>query len=166
MVELGIESCENQTLQQINRGHTFEDSALAIEKLAKWGIHNCAHLILGLPGEDREIILKQAKVISGLPVENIKLHQLQIHSNTQMSIQYKKDPGSFHNYSVEEFVELIVDYLELLRPSIIVERFVSESPANLLIAPNWGIKNHVFVAKVEKRLKERDTWQGRLSQSG
>jgi radical SAM protein (TIGR01212 family) len=162
MVELGVESCENPTLQHINRGHTFEESVLALEKLTKYGIHNCAHLILGLPGEGRETILRQARVVSGLPVENIKLHQLQIHRGTLMASQYESDPGNFHNYSVEEFVELVIDYIELLRPSIIIERFVSESPAKLLIAPNWGLKNHEFVAKVEKRLKERDTWQGRL----
>jgi radical SAM protein (TIGR01212 family) len=163
MVELGIESCENHTLRLINRCHTFEESVLAIEMLAQRGIHNCAHLILGLPGEDKDTILRQAKVISGLPVENIKLHQLQIHRNTLMALQYERDPANFHNYSVDEFVELVIDYIELLRPSIIIERFVSESPAELLIAPNWGIKNHEFVAKVEKRLKERDTWQGKLA---
>jgi len=162
MVELGIESCENETLQKINRGHTFEESALAIEKLSQRGLHSCAHLILGLPGEDRDTILRQAQVISRLPVENIKLHQLQIHAGTQMAIEYEKDSSNFHHYTVEEFIELVIDYIELLRPSIIIERFVSESPAKLLIAPNWGIKNYEFVAKVEKRLKERDTWQGRL----
>jgi len=162
MVELGIESCENKTLQQINRGHTFEESAWAVEQLARRGIHSCAHLILGLPGEDRDTILRQAKTISGLPVENIKLHQLQIHAGTRMALEYEKDPSIYHNYSVDEFVELVIDYTELLRPTIIIERFVSESPAELLIAPNWGLKNYEFVAKVEKRLKERDTWQGRL----
>jgi radical SAM protein (TIGR01212 family) len=162
MIELGIESCENQTLKLINRGHTFEESVLAIEKIAQRGIHNCAHLILGLPGENQDTILRQAQVISSLPVENIKLHQLQIHRGTLMALQYEHDPGNFHNYSVDEFVELVIDYIELLRSSVIIERFVSESPAELLIAPNWGIKNHEFVAKVEKRLKERNTWQGRL----
>ncbi|HNW49618.1 MAG TPA: TIGR01212 family radical SAM protein [Prolixibacteraceae bacterium] len=161
MVELGIESCENQTLQQINRGTTFEESARAIEQLAERGIHRCAHLILGLPGEERETILKQARTISELPIENIKIHQLQIHADTLMAKEYLKNPELFHIYSVNEFIELVIDYIELLRPSIIIERFVSESPADLLIAPNWGLKNYEFVAKVEKRLKERDTWQGK-----
>jgi uncharacterized protein len=162
MVEIGVESCENHTLEMINRGHTFEDSAIAIEKLATRNIHNCAHLILGLPGEDRNTLLNQAKIISTLPVENIKLHQLQIHKETAMAIQYKQQPELFELYpSATDFVELIVDYIELLRPSIIIERFVSESPAKLLIAPNWGIKNFEFVAKVERRLIERDSWQGK-----
>jgi radical SAM protein (TIGR01212 family) len=163
MVEIGVESCENSSLKQINRGHTFEESARAIENIASRNIHNCAHLILGLPGEDREIILKQAKTISSLPVENIKLHQLQIHRGTAMAIQYREHPKLFELYpSAADFVELIVDYIELLRPTIVIERFVSESPAKLLIAPDWGVKNFEFVAKVERRLTERDTWQGRL----
>jgi uncharacterized protein len=165
MIELGIESCENQTLQQINRKITFEESARSIEQLAERRIHNCAHLILGLPGENRETILKQAHIISELPVENIKMHQLQIHANTQMAIQYQKNPELFRIYSIDEFIEMVIDYIELLRPSIIIERFVSESPAELLIAPNWGLKNYEFVAKIEKRLEERGTWQGRLWKS-
>jgi len=165
MVELGVESCENDTLARINRGHTFEESVAAIEALAARSIHNCAHLILGLPGENRSVILNQARKISALPVENIKLHQLQIHRDTVMAHQYVTHPGQFDIYdSAADFVELIVDYVELLRPSIVIERFVSESPAKLLIAPDWGIKNFEFVAKVEKRLAERDTWQGRLYQ--
>jgi len=163
MVELGVESCENDTLARINRGHTFEESVAAIEALAARSINNCAHLILGLPGENRSVILNQARKISALPVENIKLHQLQIHRDTVMAHQYVTHPGQFDIYdSAADFVELIVDYVELLRPSIVIERFVSESPAKLLIAPDWGIKNFEFVAKVEKRLAERDTWQGRL----
>ena len=163
MVEIGIESCENTTLEMINRGHTFEDSEKAINLLYEAGIHSCAHLILGLPGEDRKTILRQAQVISRLPVENLKLHQLQIHRDTLMARQYERTPEIFNIYkTADEYIELVIDYIELLRPSIIIERFVSESPDEFLIAPNWGIKNFEFVAKVEKRLKERNTWQGKF----
>jgi len=163
MVELGIESCENSSLQLINRGHTFEESVVAIENLSKFGIHNCAHMIVGLPGESKETILKQPQLLSKLPIENLKLHQLQIQRGTVMAKQYAEHPEWFSIYeNVNDYVEIVVDYLELLKPEIIVERFVSSSPANLLIAPGWGLKNFEFVAKVEKRLKERDTWQGKL----
>jgi len=104
----------------------------------------------------------QARVISQLPVKNLKLHQLQIHKGTVMAKQFRDHPEQFDLYSAEEYIELVVDYLELLNPSIIVERFISQAPADLLIAPKWGLKNFEFVAKVEKRLAERDTWQGRL----
>jgi hypothetical protein len=148
-------------LQLINRGHTFSESVWAVEETAKRGINNCAHLILGLPGETRADWLEQAKIISKLPVKNLKLHQMQIHRKTLMEKQFKENPNQFHIFSVEEYIELVVDYLELLNPEIIVERFVSEAPSEMVLAPKWGLKNFEFVAKVEKRLKDRDTWQGR-----
>lgn len=166
MLELGVESHLNRTLESINRGHSFADSVQALEETAKRGINNCAHLILGLPGENREELLQQAKTISQLPVKNIKLHQLQIHKNTILEKQYLQNPREFTLYTVEEYIELVIDYLEFLNPQIIIERFVSQAPADMLIAPKWGLKNFEFVAKVEKRLKERNTWQGRLWQTG
>jgi uncharacterized protein len=162
MVEFGLESHLNKSLEIINRGHSFSDSVWALEQTAKRGINNCAHLILGLPGETRADWLEQANIISQLPVNNLKLHQLQIHKGTVLEKQYLKNPELFHLFPVEEYIELVVDYLELLNPEIIVERFVSESPAEMLLAPIWGLKNFEFVSKVEKRLKERNTWQGRL----
>lgn len=162
MLELGVESHIDSTLENINRGHTFADSVFALEETAKRGINNCAHLILGLPGEGRGELLQQAKVISKLPVKNIKLHQLQIHKGTLLEKRYLEHPDSFRLYAAGEYIELVVDYLEMLNPQIIVERFISQSPPEMLIAPKWGLKNFEFVAKVEKRLKERNTWQGRL----
>ena len=163
MVELGIESCEEDTLEYINRGHTFAESVEAIQQLSDRGIHSCAHMILGLPGEERETVLNQARKISQLPVENLKLHQLQIHKQTLMSKQYDDMPELFNLFeTVDEYIELVVNYLELLNPSIVVERFISQSPPDLLVAPKWGLKNFEFVAKLEKRLHERNTWQGRL----
>ncbi len=162
MVEFGLESHLDKTLEKINRGHTFAESVWAIEETAKRGINNGAHLILGLPGESREELLDQAKVISKLPIKNLKLHQLQIHKGTLLEKQFEQHPENFHLYSADEYVDLVVDYLELLKPEIIVERFISQAPHEMLIAPKWGLKNFEFVAKVEKRLKERATWQGRL----
>jgi uncharacterized protein len=161
MVEYGVESHLDRTLERINRGHTFADSVGAITETARRGIHTCAHMILGLPGESYADFLNQARVISALPVENLKLHQLQIHKGTVMARQYFEDPQLFHLFSAEEYTDLVVDYLELLNPAIVVERFISQSPVELLIAPRWGLKNFEVVAKVEKRLKERNTWQGR-----
>ncbi len=162
MVEFGIESHKNETLKRINRGHTFEESVWAIEETARRGIHNCAHMILGLPGENYDIIIEQAGKISQLPVENLKLHQLQIHKGTVMATQYEQSPELFKLYEADEYVDLVVDYLEVLNPNIIVERFISQAPPEMLIAPQWGLKNFEFVAKVEKRLEQRDTWQGHL----
>ena len=162
MVEFGLESHRDKSLQLVNRGHNFNDSVFALQETAKRGINNCAHLILGLPGETREELLNQAKVISKLPVKNLKLHQLQIHKGTLLEKQYLQNPDEFNLFTANYYIELVVDYLELLNPKIIVERFISEAPPEMLIAPKWGLKNFEFVAKVEKRLKERNTWQGRL----
>ena len=162
MVEFGIESHKNSSLERINRGHTFEESIIALHETAQRKIHNCAHLILGLPGETEADWLDQARVVSRLPVENLKLHQLQIHRNTRMYQEYLLNPEHFPMFTVEGYLELVVQYLELLNPEIVVERFVSESPDELLIAPRWGLKNFEFTAKLEKLLEARDTWQGRL----
>ena len=164
MVEFGIESHKNSSLERINRGHTFEESVLALKETAQRKIHNCAHLILGLPGETNEDWLNQARIISELPVENLKLHQLQIHRDTRMYHEYLQNPEQFPMFTVEGYLELVVQYLELLNPEIVVERFVSEAPDVLLVAPRWGLKNFEFTAKLEKLLQERDTWQGRLFQ--
>lgn len=162
MLEFGLESHLNKTLKRINRGHTFEDSVTALEETAKRGINSAAHMILGLPGENRSDWLDQARIISQLPVNNLKLHQLQIHRGTVLERQFHENPDSFHLFSAEEYIDLVVDYLELLNPEIVVERFISQSPTEMLIAPKWGLKNFEFIAKVEKRLEVRDTWQGRL----
>ena len=164
MLELGIESTQDCTLVRINRGHTWAESVRALKETSSRKIHNCAHLILGLPGENHINFMDQAKMMSTLPVEIIKLHQLQIHSGTAMAHEYSQFPDRFHPFSVEEYSNLVVDYLENLNPAIIVERFVSSAPDAMVIAPRWGLKNYEFVAKVEKRLLELDTWQGRLWQ--
>ena len=164
MVEFGIESHLDTSLKRLNRGHSFAESIWALNETGRRKIHTCAHLILGLPGEKESDWLEQARVISELPVENLKLHQLQIHKRTRMNLEYEQNPEQFHLFTVEEYLDLCVKYLELLHPKIIVERFVSESPDRLLVAPRWGLKNFEFTARLEKLLAERDTWQGRLYQ--
>jgi radical SAM protein (TIGR01212 family) len=162
MLEFGLESHLNSSLDRMNRGHSFEESVWALNETARRNIHNCAHLILGLPGETEADWLNQARVISQQPVENLKLHQLQIHKGTRLLKEYKDHPEEFQMFTVDSYLDLIVNYLELLNPKIIVERFVSEAPDELLVAPRWGLKNFEFTAKLEKLLEERDTWQGRL----
>jgi hypothetical protein len=165
MVEFGVESHKNESLDQINRGHHFEESVWAMEQTARRGIHNCAHLILGLPGETEQDWLDQARIISELPVENLKLHQLQIHKGTRMYREYLENPDHFQLFTVDAYLQLMVKYLELLNPEMVVERFVSEAPDDLLIAPRWGLKNFEFTARLDKWLQEHDTWQGRLFRS-
>ncbi len=161
MLEVGLESHLDRTLKEINRGHTFAEAVKALENAAARKIRTTLHMILGLPGESHDDFLDQARVISQLPVDNLKLHQMQIHRGTVMARQYSRDPSRFGLFGAEEYAALVVDYLERLNPAISVERFTSQAPPELLIAPSWGIKNYVFTAMVEKLLEERDTWQGR-----
>ena len=161
-IELGAESTHNETLTNINRGHTWEESELATKRIHEAGIPVGMHLILGLPGEDRVLMLNHARQASKLPLSYLKLHQLQIVRGSKFEEIYNNDPDYFTLFKLDEFIELIVDFLELLSPDIVMERFISQAPHNLLIAPRWGLKNFEFVHKVETRLEERNTWQGRL----
>ena len=161
IVEYGIESTDNVTLKRINRGHSFEVAAEAVRRTASRGIRVGAHIILGLPGEERSSLIEQAGLLSSLPLTTLKLHQLQLIKGTRMAAEYEHQPDDFHLYSADEYIDLVIDYVEHLRPDIVLERFVSQSPKELLIAPDWGLKNHEFTDKVKKRMRERDAWQGK-----
>jgi radical SAM protein (TIGR01212 family) len=161
MIEYGIESTDDETLQFINRGHDYQCAVDAIKATAARGIYTGAHMILGLPGEDREKILSHAAKLNELPLNALKLHQLQLVRGTIMAKQAIEHPEWFNFFNAEDYINLTIDFLENLTPTIAIERFVSQSPGHLLISPNWGLKNFEFVAKVEKRLEERNTWQGK-----
>ena len=152
MVEYGIESASNDTLKHINRGHTYEEAIDAVRRTAGHGIPTGAHIILGLPGETYEQILQHADRISELPLTSVKLHQLQIIRGTAMAKEYETTPENFRLYSIDEYISLVIDFINRLRKDIYIDRFVSQSPKELLIAPFWGLKNHEFRAKLEKQL--------------
>lgn len=152
IVEYGIESANDNTLRRINRGHTFDCSRQAIIKAHQRGIITCGHIILGLPGEDEEEMLHQASTISQLPLDILKLHQLQIIKGTLLAKEYEAHP--FHVFSAEEYVNLVIRYVSQLRNDLVLERFVSQSPPNMVIAPKWGLKNHEFTDLLNKRIRE------------
>lgn len=151
IIEYGIETCNDKTLQLINRGHDFACSRHAIEETARRGIRVGAHIILGLPGEDAEESLRQAPIISSLPLTTLKIHQLQIIRGTRLAKMYAEEP--FHLYTVEEYIQLIAQYISLLRSDLVLERFVSQSPAELRIAPHWGLKNYEFTQRLQNYLR-------------
>lgn len=161
MVEYGIESTDDATLMRINRGHDFACAREAVERTAARGILTGGHVILGLPGEEREGLMQQAATLSQLPLTTLKMHQLQLIKGTRMAHEYELDPTDFHLFTADEYIDLVIDYVEHIRPDMVLERFVSQSPKELLIAPDWGLKNHEFTARVKKRMVERDAWQGK-----
>ena len=160
IVEYGVESANDDTLRRINRGHTFEQSRLAIEKTHQRGILTGAHIILGLPGEDAAENLRQASVISALPIDILKIHQMQIIRGTRLADEFEQKP--FHIYDIDEYIRLIAHYIQRLRKDLILERFVSQSPKEMLIAPHWGLKNHEFTDLLNNYLKSHDIHQGDL----
>ena len=162
-VEYGVESCYNRTLERINRGHTFEKSAWAIEETAKRGLNVGVHFIVGLPGESRDDLTNQTKMINELPLTTIKFHQLQIVTGTAFAIEYEKHPDSFNFFTLDEYLLLMVEIIERLNPSVVVERFTGEASPKTLIAPNWGkYRSDQLLQKFENLLAEKDTWQGKL----
>ena len=160
LVEYGIESTNDETLRRINRGHDFACTKRIVEKTAERGILCGGHIIMGLPGEKREDIIRQAPVISSLPLNILKIHQMQIIRDTPLAQQYLSDPTICQLYDVDEYIRLIGDYLPYLRKDLILERFVSQSPKALLIAPQWGLKNHEFTDRLNKYLAEHHIFQG------
>ena len=155
LVEYGVESCNDKTLALINRGHDFACSRRMIERTAERGIRTGAHIILGLPGEDRTESIRQAPIISSLPLTTLKIHQMQIIRGTKLAKMYNENP--FHLYTVDEYIELIADYIALMRKDLVLERFVSQSPAELLIAPKWGLKNYEFTNRLHNYLRRHST---------
>ena len=162
MVEYGIESANDLTLKRINRGHDFATAIDAIRRTHERGILVGGHLILGLPGEDHDELMRQAEAIATLPLDMVKLHQLQLIRGTRMAREYDECPEDFHLYTVDEYIDLAIDYIERLPETMVIERFISQSPRSLLIAPDWGMKNYQFVDRLRRRMQERNTWQGRL----
>ena len=160
LVEYGIESVNNDTLLRINRGHSFEQSQEAIQRTHQRGLLTGAHIILGLPGEDAAESLRQASIISSLPIDILKIHQMQIIRGTRLAEEFAANP--FHIYTVDEYIKLIAEYIQRLRPDLILERFVSQSPKELLIAPHWGLKNYEFTNLLVNYLKQNKIYQGQF----
>jgi hypothetical protein len=160
IVEYGVESANDDTLRRINRGHTFEQSRVAIKNTHQRGILTGAHIILGLPGEDAQENLRQAPVISSLPIDILKIHQMQIIRGTRLAAEFERN--SFHIYEIDEYIRLIANYIQRLRKDLVLERFVSQSPKELLIAPHWGLKNHEFTDLLNNYLKNHQIHQGDL----
>lgn len=136
-VEYGIESCYDETLRRIHRGHDFACSERAIRATAERGLHVGGHLILGLPGESRQQMLAEADILSTLPIDSLKLHQLQILRGTELERQWQQDPASLPPpFSLDEYIDLVCDFLRRLRPTIAIERLAGEVPPRYQATPD------------------------------
>lgn len=163
IVEYGIESCHDFTLERINRGHDFETARRAVGMTAERGIDVGAHFILGLPGETAQMMLDSCSMINELPLRSVKFHQLQIVKGTRMEKEYAERPGDFERFSLDAYLDFFVDMLERLRPTLSIERFVGEVPPRFVNETPWGlIRNVELLRLLDQRLDARATWQGRL----
>lgn len=161
IVEYGIESCYDKTLRRINRGHDFATAVKAVEATAARGLHQGAHFIFGLPGESREELMGMAPIINRLPLNSVKFHQLQIIKGTPMEAEFASRPEDFVQFGLEEYIDFFIDFLELLRPDIYIERFAGEVPPRFVNSTPWGkIRNVELIQMLERRLQERNTCQG------
>jgi len=163
MVEYGVESVYDQTLERINRKHSYRQSKEAIEKTAGYGLNVGAHFIFGLPGETRQQMMDSVDEVSTLPLTTIKFHQLQIVSGTAMAKDFKTHPQDYPLFDLKEYIDFIINYVERMNPSFVVERFAGEVPPRFLAGPGWGlIRNDQVNVMIEKEMEKRDTWQGKF----
>ena len=159
LVEYGLESTNDLTLRAIHRGHDFSCSRRAIEETAARGILTGAHVILGLPGEDEGEILRQANIISSLPLHVLKIHHLQVLRGTPLARMYEAQP--FPLYSAETYIPLLAEYISRLREDLLLERFVNVSPPRMVVHPRWGMKGWEFTKRLDEYMASHDLWQGK-----
>ena len=162
-LEIGIESCNDEVLRECLRGHDFACTQNAIRRAAQRGLFITGHLLLGLPLETRDSLIAGAKELAALPIDALKFHQLQIVRGTRLANQYRADPESVSLLDPATYLDAVIDVLEYLPPRIKIQRLGSEVPPNVLVSPDWGFRLSRFPEMLEKRLEERDTWQGRLN---
>lgn len=158
-LELGLQTCHDSTARRINRGYDTIVFEQAVKRCEKHGIRVCVHIILGLPGEDQDMILDTISYINRLPVQGVKLSMLHILKNTPLGDEYESNP--FPVYSMEEYVDILVNCIEALRPDIVIERITGDGPKNLLLAPLWSRDKRRVLGSIQKELARRDSWQGK-----
>lgn len=144
LVEIGIESTIDRTLELINRRHTYKCAVDCINDLNERGIDTGAHLILGLPGETNQDFMTHAHRVSALPIKTLKLHQLQIVKGTWLAQMYQEDPSQIKLFTAHEYADVVSHFINAARKDIFYDRFVSETPPSMLIAPAWGLKPQAF----------------------
>jgi len=166
VIEYGIESVKDQTLLDINRGHDYQTTKDAIIETAKRGINTGGHMIIGLPGEQKEDWLMAAEELSTLPLDSLKFHQLQIIKGTRMALEYRDHPERFMEFEMLAYLAYMTDIIERLNPAIAVERIAGEIGLDMGVREGWGIRYDQVLKRFEELLEERDTYQGRLYERG
>ncbi len=159
LVEYGMQSIYNRTLEFIKRGHDYDTFLRALDLTKDRGILIGAHIIVGFPTETRGEMLLMADELSHLPVEFLKIHQLQVVRGTALETIYRENP--FHVFGYDEYLDFVTEFIERLSPRIVLERLFATAPDPILIAPQWGRSRQEILRDIEKKLEAKDTWQGK-----
>jgi len=152
MVEYGAESTFDKTLESVNRCHTWGCTVDTVNRTRNYGFEVGLHFIMGLPGEDEQMMLESVRRLSTLDIQSVKFHQLQIIRGTALASEYEANPDMFHIFTVEEYIELCCKIVGIINPRIAIERFTSSAPADMVIAPKWGLKNYEFTHRLRNKL--------------
>ncbi len=158
-IEYGLQSIHDRTLKLINRGHLFADFENAIQMTAPKNIKICVHVIIGLPGEDRNDILATARKLSQMPIHGIKIHPLQVHRHTKLENWF--NAGKIQLMNLEEYVTICCDFLELLPPELVIQRLTADAPASILVAPAWCLNKMEVLNAIDQELNRRGSFQGK-----
>jgi radical SAM protein (TIGR01212 family) len=161
VLEYGIESVFNQSLQRVNRGHDVEKSRWAVEETARRGVRVGGHVIIGLPGEKRDDFLETASELSSWPLNNVKFHQLQVIKGTAMAREFREKPEDFESFSLEDYLHLMMELLERLNPAFVVERIAGEVTPGMGVREGWGLRYDGVLRLFEEKLVKHDSWQGK-----
>jgi radical SAM protein (TIGR01212 family) len=161
VIEYGIESVYDTTLQKINRGHTFEQAVRALELTKNFGVKSGGHFIFGLQEETRRQMKNSVSIVSDLPLHTVKFHQLQIVRGTRYAREYLADPRKFNLFTLDEYVDFMADYLSCLNPDMIVERLAGETQPRNIVSPLWELRYDQVLQKIENRMEKLDYWQGK-----
>ena len=151
-IELGAETSHDETLKIINRNHTWQQVENAVKKTANMGLHCGIHLIAGLPGENKQLILETIEKSVQLPIETIKLHQLQVLKDTILLSKIQSGELTIPDFTLEEYLNLCAEIVRMTPNNIVIERFLSQSPPEMVVSPSWGLKNYEFMSKLAKLL--------------
>ena len=158
-VELGLQTIHKRSSQMLNMHYVYDDFIQALNGLQLRKIETCAHIILGLPGEEEEDMLATAQALASLPIQGLKIHLLHLMKNTPLADIYTRQPFAF--LGQEKYVNLVVDILEILPPQMVIHRLTGDSPRDLIIGPTWSLRKRLVLNAIDSELKSRNSWQGK-----
>jgi radical SAM protein (TIGR01212 family) len=157
-LELGLQSAHDRSLDWMNRGHHFDAFVDAVRRCQGRGLDLCVHVILGLPGETREDMLATADAVAALPVQAVKIHNLHVVRDTPLERMYRA--GEVRMLERDEYVQVVCDFLERLRPDLVIHRLTGDAPPDYLVAPLWCLDKQGLLRAIHAELERRDSRQG------